>query len=96
MKCLMSEQATNRLNGILQQQEDKTLKVRVFVAFADESDTRYGLGLDVQNDKDELVVTKSGIEVLMEKKEKFLNGVEIDYKPDEDKWVITKHLQQEF
>ena len=96
MICHITENAAGRLQSILEQQEDKELKVRVFVAYADEKEERFGLGLDVKKKNDDLVVTKSGIVVLMDHKEKFLNGVEIDYNSSEDKWVITKRLQVEF
>ncbi len=96
MNCRISESAAVRLQDILRQQEDKTLKFRIFVAYASENETQYGLGLDAQKENDELVVTKAGIEVLMEKKEKFLSGVEIDYNPSEDRWIVTKRLQLEF
>ncbi len=96
MICYITENGATRLNEILQQQEDKALKVRLFVAHSDANEVRYGLGLDVEKEKDEVVVTKAGIEVLLERQEKFLNGVEIDYNSDEDKWVLTKRLQLEF
>ncbi len=95
MNCVFSEQAANRLKVILGQQEDKSLKVRI-VVHADNYDAQYGLGLDVQRKNDELIMTNAGIEVLMEKKVKFLDNLEVDYNPTDDKWVITKRLQTTF
>ncbi len=89
MKCSVSKSAADRLNYIIQQQEEKTLKVRVFVEHAHGDHAHYGLGLDEQKESDELVVTESGAQVLLEKGVDFLDGVEIDYDPADDKWVVV-------
>jgi iron-sulfur cluster insertion protein len=88
MKCVVSASAASRLTDILAQQEDKTLKIRVFVQHAHGDHAHYGLGLDTAKDEDELVLTESGLEVLLEKGVDFLDGIEIDYDATDDKWVV--------
>ena len=95
MNCIISDQAASRLKEILANQPDKSLKIRIVVE-SDNYDARYGLGFDVPKKNDEIIVTDAGIEILMEKKVKFLDNLEIDYHPEADKWVITKRMQTTF
>jgi Fe-S cluster assembly iron-binding protein IscA len=95
MNCVISDQAAVRLKEILGQQEDKSLKIRIVVE-SDNYDARYGLGLDEQRKNDEVITTNAGIDVLMEKKVKFLDNLEIDYNKTEDKWIVTKRMQTTF
>jgi iron-sulfur cluster insertion protein len=88
MKCTVSESAAKRLTDILQQQDDKTLKVRIFVQHAHGDHAHYGLGLDTEKDTDELISTETGVEVLLEKGNEFLDGIEVDYDSTDDKWVV--------
>ena len=89
MKCHVSESAAGKLREILQQQEDKALKIRAFVQHAHGDHAHYGLGLDTQKEKDELVLTDSGVEILLETGVDFLDGIEIDYEPSDDNWVVV-------
>lgn len=95
MNCVISDQAAARLKDILGQQEDKSLKIRIVVE-SDNYDARYGLGLDVQRKNDEVITTNAGIDVLMERKVKFLDNLEIDYNEAENKWIVTKRMQTTF
>lgn len=88
MKCTITENAAMRLNYILEQQENKELRFRVLVSQAFGPIVHYGLSLDVQQKNDELVNTDSGIQVLMDKNNRFLDGVIIDYNPSQDKWLV--------
>ncbi|QQE81033.1 iron-sulfur cluster assembly accessory protein [Alicyclobacillus sp. SO9] len=89
MECKMSEAATTKLKEILENEDDKQLKFRVFVGHAHGDHAHYGLGLDYQKETDELVTTNTGVEVLLEKNEKFLRNIEVDYNPDKDEWSIV-------
>ena len=88
MNCTVTTEAASKLGEILAQEEDKNLKLRVFVAHAHGDHAHYGLGLDYQKDTDELVQTASGVEILLEKGQDFLDGIELDYHPESDEWSI--------
>lgn len=89
MHCKVSPSAVAKLKEILQQEEDKQLKFRVFVAHAHGNHAHYGLGLDYQKESDELVVADTGVEVLLEKGQDFLDHIEVDYIPSSDEWQVT-------
>ncbi|RIV24572.1 iron-sulfur cluster assembly accessory protein [Alicyclobacillaceae bacterium I2511] len=89
MKCAVSENATRQMQAILDAEEDKDLKFRVFIAHSHGDHVHYGLGLDYVKEADGVVVTESGLEILLEQGQKFLDGVEIDYNPEEDQWSVT-------
>ena len=88
MKCAVSENAVQQMQEILNGEEDKDLKFRVFVAHSHGDHVHYGLGLDYVKETDEMVVTDNGMEVLLERGQEFLDGVEIDYNPDDDQWSV--------
>lgn len=88
MNLQLSANAANKLKEILAQEEDKNLKFRVFVAHAHGDHAHYGLGLDYQQENDELV-SSEGIEVLLEKGEGFLDGVHVDYDAASDEWSVV-------
>lgn len=88
MNCRISENATKKLTEILAREDDTNLKFRVFVAHAHGSHAHYGLGLDYQKDADELITTETGVDVLLERGQEFLDGIEVDYDASTDKWSI--------
>lgn len=89
MNCKISESAAKKLTEILGQEDDRNLKFRVFVGHAHGDHAHYGLGLDYQKDTDELVETDTGIDVLLEKGQEFLENIEIDYDALSDAWSIS-------
>jgi Fe-S cluster assembly iron-binding protein IscA len=60
----------------------------VFVSHAHGDHAHYGLGLDKPTEKDEVVQT-SGMEILLEKDNEFLDGVVIDYNAEKGTWSAT-------
>ncbi|MBP1932112.1 HesB/IscA family protein [Ammoniphilus resinae] len=88
MKCTLSEAAAAKISEVIQEQEDKTLKLRVFIAHSHGDHAHYGLGLDHPTANDEVVPT-AGIEVILEKGNEFLDGVMIDYDSERDAWSAT-------
>jgi len=85
MKCTLSESAAAKIKEILNAQDDKDLKLRVFVSHSHGDHAHYGLGIDKPTEKDEVVET-AGLEVILEKGNEFLDGVVIDYNQAEDTW----------
>ncbi|GMA64240.1 hypothetical protein GCM10025859_46800 [Alicyclobacillus fastidiosus] len=60
----------------------------MFDGHAHGNHAHYGLGLDYQKDTDELIATDTGIDVLLERGENFLDGIEVDYDASTDEWSI--------
>jgi Fe-S cluster assembly iron-binding protein IscA len=90
MKCKISRNAAKVIERELAKEENRDLKLRVYVTHAHGDHAHYGLRLDKPADRDEVVVTDKGIEVLLEKDNPWLDGVRIDYfyLPEEG-FVIT-------
>ncbi len=88
MDCKISDSAAMKMKEILSEEEDKQLKFRLFVAHAHGDHAHYGLGLDYPKETDELVTADNGVEVLLEKGQDFLDGVEMDYDPSSDEWSV--------
>lgn len=79
MNCKITRSAAKVLLKELALEENKGLKVRVKVEFTHAGLVQYELGLDDQDDNDEIVMTDKGIEVLLDRNEEVLDGVKIDY-----------------
>lgn len=79
MNCKITRSAAKVLLNELALEENKGLKVRVKVEFTHNGLVQYELGLDEQDENDEVVITDKGIEVLLERNEDVLDGVKIDY-----------------
>lgn len=66
-------------NWNLKKEENKGLLVRVQVTHKHGDHAHYGLGLDDKSDKDVVVSTDKGIDVLLDQSEPLLDGIRIDY-----------------
>jgi len=79
MKCKITRNAANVLRRELDKPENADLKLKVFVTHSHGDHAHYGMDMAKPTDKEELVSTDKGIEVLLTKDEPFLDGVKIDY-----------------
>jgi Fe-S cluster assembly iron-binding protein IscA len=79
MKVKITRNAAKQLQAVLDQEEDKELKLRVYITHAHGDHAHYGLALDKPTDDDVVVSTEKGIDVIVEKDEPLLDGVVIDY-----------------
>ncbi|MFM1650938.1 HesB/IscA family protein [Brevibacillus sp. B_LB10_24] len=79
MKCKITRNAAKKLNEVLEQEEDKTLKLRVYVTHKHGSHAHYGMALDVPTENDLVVSTDKGIDLILQKDEELLDGVVVDY-----------------
>nr|WP_255688361.1 iron-sulfur cluster assembly accessory protein [Brevibacillus sp. AF8] len=64
---------------IIQQEEDKELKLRVYITHAHGDHAHYGLALDKPTEEDVVISTDKEIDVIVKKDEPLLDGVVIDY-----------------
>ncbi|GAA4701644.1 HesB/IscA family protein [Brevibacillus fulvus] len=79
MKCKITRNAAKQLSEILAQEEDKELKLRIYVAHKHGDHAHYGLALDKPTEDDVVVSTDKDIDVILEKDEELLDGVIVDY-----------------
>jgi Fe-S cluster assembly iron-binding protein IscA len=79
MKCKITRSAAKVITREMEQEEDKELKLRVFVTHKHGDHAHYGMDLDKPTDNDEVIMTDKGIEVILAKDEPLLDGVIIDY-----------------
>ncbi|MCM3635419.1 MULTISPECIES: iron-sulfur cluster assembly accessory protein [Paenibacillus] len=90
MKCKISRNAAKVIKTELDKPESEGKLLRVFVTHAHGDHAHYGLGVDNPTEADVVVSTDSGIDVILEKGNEFLDGVRVDYfyLPEEG-FVIT-------
>jgi len=90
MKCKITRNAAKVLTRELEKEDNKELRFRVYITHMHGDHAHYGLKLDTPTDRDEVVTTDKGIEIILQKDEPFLDGVKIDYLyfPEEG-YVIT-------
>ncbi|MFC3883621.1 iron-sulfur cluster assembly accessory protein [Bacillus songklensis] len=79
MKCKINRNAANVLKKMLSSEEAEGKMIRVFVTDRHGDHAHYDLRLDTQTEHDEVVKTDKGIDVLLDKREGFLDGVWIQY-----------------
>lgn len=90
MQCKITRNAAKMILKEMESEENKELKLRVYVTHSHGDHAHYGLGLDTPGDDDAVVETDKGIDVILKKGDPFLDGVKIDYlyMPEEG-FVIT-------
>ncbi|USG68054.1 iron-sulfur cluster assembly accessory protein [Brevibacillus ruminantium] len=90
MKVKITRNAAKQLNAVLEQEEDKELKLRAYITHAHGDHAHYGLALDKPTEEDVVISTDKEIDVIVKKDEPLLDGIVIDYlyTPQEG-YVIT-------
>ncbi|WP_284640974.1 iron-sulfur cluster assembly accessory protein [Paenibacillus silviterrae] len=79
MNVKISRNAAKVLLAEIEKEEDKNLKLRVYVTHSHGDHAHYGLAMDTPTEKDVVVSTDKGIDVILQKDEALLDGVRIDY-----------------
>ncbi|WJQ79237.1 HesB/IscA family protein [Brevibacillus brevis] len=79
MKLKITRNAAKQLTPIIEQEEDKELKLRVYITHAHGDHAHYGLALDKPTEEDVVISTDKEIDVIVKKDEPLLDGVVIDY-----------------
>ncbi|TKI55168.1 iron-sulfur cluster assembly accessory protein [Brevibacillus antibioticus] len=90
MKLKITRNAAKQLTPIIEAEEDKELKLRVYITHAHGDHAHYGLALDKPTEEDVVISTDKEIDVIVKKDEPLLDGIIIDYLflPEEG-FVIT-------
>lgn len=79
MNCKISKNAAKVIQVELDKPENEGKKLRIYVTHSHGDHAHYGMGIDEPTEKDEIVTTDKGIDVILEKGNEFLDGVRIDY-----------------
>lgn len=79
MKCSISRHAAKELNKILETEEAEGKMIRVYVTENHGNHAHYDFKLDTPTEHDETVKTDKDIDVLLDRREDFLDGVWIQY-----------------
>lgn len=90
MNVKITRNAAKQLKTIIDQEEDKELKLRIYITHAHGDHAHYGLALDKPTEDDEVIATDKEIDVIVKKDEPLLDGIILDYLylPEEG-FVIT-------
>ncbi|MED4582179.1 iron-sulfur cluster assembly accessory protein [Brevibacillus choshinensis] len=90
MNVKITRNAAKQLKTIIDQEEDKDLKLRIYITHAHGDHAHYGLALDKPTEEDEVIETDKEIDVIVKKDEPLLDGIILDYLylPEEG-FVIT-------
>lgn len=85
MKCKINRNAAKVLKKMLSSEEGEGKMIRVYITHMHGEHAHYDIKLDTPTENDEIVKTDKDIDVLLDKREEFLDGVWIQYfyVPDE-------------
>jgi iron-sulfur cluster insertion protein len=79
----ITDSATIKLKGILAEENNPDLKLRIFVQGGGCSGMSYGFTLDEVANEDDFTLDESGVQVLVDSMSmQYLTGASIDYKDD--------------
>ena len=79
MKCKINKNAAKVLNDMLESDEGQGKMIRVFITHMHGDHAHYDIKLDTPTEHDEIVKTDKGIDVLLDRREEFLDGVWVKY-----------------
>lgn len=79
MKCKINRNAAKELKKILAKEEAEGKMIRVFVTEDHGNHAHYDFKLDTPTEHDEIVKTDKDIDVLLDTREDFLDGVWIQF-----------------
>jgi len=80
---LFTAQAANKVKGLIEEEGNPNLKLRVFISGGGCSGFQYGFTFDENTDDGDTVVEQSGVKLLVDPMSfQYLSGAEIDYTED--------------
>jgi iron-sulfur cluster insertion protein len=79
----LTENAVNKIKDLLMEENNPSIKLRVFVQGGGCSGMQYGFTFDEDQTEDDFVISESGINLLVDSmSSQYLQGANIDYKED--------------
>jgi iron-sulfur cluster insertion protein len=80
---VFSDSAAQKVAGLIQEEGNDNLKLRVYITGGGCSGFQYGFTFDEDVNDDDTLIEKGGVTVLIDSMSvQYLNGAEIDYKED--------------
>ncbi|MTH51943.1 iron-sulfur cluster assembly accessory protein [Bacillus mangrovi] len=79
MDVKMNRNAAKIFNRMLESEEGQGKMIRVFITEMHGDHAHYDVKLDTEKEHDEVVKTDKGIDILLDSREEFLDGVWIQY-----------------
>ena len=79
MNCKVNRNATKELKKLLSTEAAKGKMIRVVISHMHGDHAHYDIELDTPTDYDEIIKTDKDIEILLDTREEFLDGVWIKY-----------------
>jgi iron-sulfur cluster insertion protein len=79
----LTKNAVNKIKDLLMEENNPSVKLRVFVQGGGCSGMQYGFTFDEDQTEDDFVISESGINLLVDSmSSQYLQGANIDYKED--------------
>lgn len=80
---IFSDNAAHKVAGLIQDEGNDNLKLRVYISGGGCSGFQYGFTFDEEINDDDTLIEKEGVTVLIDSMSiQYLQGAEIDYKED--------------
>ena len=80
---VFTDSAASKVAGLIQEEGNDNLKLRVYITGGGCSGFQYGFTFDENANEDDTQVEKNGVKVLIDSMSiQYLNGAEIDYRED--------------
>jgi len=80
---VFSDSAASKVAGLIQEEGNDNLKLRVYISGGGCSGFQYGFTFDEEINEDDTIVENGGVTVLIDSMSiQYLQGAEIDYKED--------------
>lgn len=79
----LTENAVTKIKDLLTEENDSSIKLRIFVQGGGCSGMQYGFTFDNAQNEDDFVITDSGVELLVDSmSSQYLQGARVDYKEE--------------
>lgn len=80
---IFTDAAANKVKELIDEEDNQSLKLRVFITGGGCSGFQYGFSFDEETREDDTAVEKNGVTLLVDAMSyQYLEGAEIDYKED--------------
>lgn len=90
MKCKINRNAAKVLKDMLNTEEGQGKMIRVYISHMHGDHAHYGISFDSPTEHDEIVKTDKDIDILLDAREEYLDGIWIQYFfVDNEGFVIT-------
>jgi Fe-S cluster assembly iron-binding protein IscA len=94
MRCKINRHATKVLNEMIKNEGETGKLIRVYITNMHGDHAHYDLRFDTPTEHDEIIQTDKGIDILLDTREAFLDGVWIQYfYVPEEGFIITNPIK---